>query len=346
MKHLFRTRSRVVTPSAAKRQRQESRVKSLRALAGVLILCQILLWITFIGYDRTRQAVWQAAALQIVPLIILYLLWKKRDFDKSPFLLLPLVFCLLWDSCFAHFALSGFISQLIPHFPPWVGAAAPSVFVFLTVYWAGMRGVSDGAWLLRGAVGLLFIFGTVFLRASDRADRLFPLLGKGIPSTLSAALHGSGCVWGVSLLFALPRQESSKKALSFALIPFFLGLVWALWYGFIRPWEAGDSMAVAEKMMGLARHASSVTLYEMAGLLWMVLLPLSLCGSAACGLVFVKRAFPKTPRFLPILLFCALPAALVLLLPGQTLSVLETLFPYRWVLSAASGLLAMGGRKR
>lgn len=346
MKHPFRTRTGVHTPAAAQSQRERSLTDAQRALGGLMLFAQMLLWVTFFGYDRARQAVWQAALMELLPLLLLYFVWRRRDEGRHPLFLWPLLFCLLVDTALSLLALSGLIGQLIPHYPAWVGVLAPCGFAFLTVEWSGLRGTGYGAWLLRGLMLVFFIFGTVFLRASNRGDRLFPLLGRGMENTLRCALHGTGSVWGVALLFALPKGTDPKHAARFTFVPWALGVIWALWYGFIRPWGEGDEMAVAEKLMGLARHAGSVTLYEMAGLLWMTLLPLSMTGSAACVQAIVRRTYPRVPRFVPVLLVLAIPAAALLADASRCMAVLETLLPLRTAASLLTGLMLMqkGGR--
>lgn len=336
---MFQTHTRVTDRAAQKRQRETGSAAALKAVASAQLFTQLLLWITFFGYDRTQQTVWQAV-LMIVPVwIALYLVWKNGGNNRwSP---LGLLLCLQLDACLALFALSGFIGQLIPQYPPWVGVIIPTAACFAIALTAQVRGVGYGTavfkWLLMG----LFLISTVFLRASNRADRLWPILGDGLGPTALAALSGAGSVWGCALLFALPEEHPPQKTLRWALTPWVLGLMWALWFGFVRPWAAGDALAVAEKMMGLARHAMSVVTYELAGVMWMLLLPLSLCGCAASAEVLASRAFPKLPRLLP-LIFSLLPSCIMLFFwPGEALAILETLLPWRAVMALACGLIGL-----
>lgn len=336
---MFQTHTRVTDRAAQKKQRETGSAAALKAVASAQLFTQLLLWITFFGYDRAQQTVWQAV-LMIAPVwIALYLVWKNAG--DSRWTALPLLLCLQLDSCLVLFAVSGFIGQLIPQYPPWVGVLIPTAACFAIVLTARVRGVGYGTavfkWLLMG----LFLFSTVFLRASNRADRLWPLLGDGLGSTALAALSGAGSVWACALIFALPKSHTPKKNLRWVLMPWALGLVWALWFGFVRPWAAGDSLAVAEKIMGLARHAMSVVTYELAGVLWMLLLPLSLCGCAASAELLASRAFPKLPRMIPLAL-ALLPSCVVLLIwPGEALAVLETLLPWRAVIALLCGLIGL-----
>ncbi len=333
---MFQTRTRVHTQAAQQQERQAGYCAALRAMAAVQLGAQLLLWITFFGYDRVQQTVWQSALMTGPVMAALYLLWKNAAPNRwAALALLP---CLQLDACLALLALSGLIAQAIPQYPAWVGAVVPCAACVLTVLRAGTRGVGYGAklfqWLLLG----LFVLSTVFLRASDRADRLWPILGSGLGPTALAALAGVGSVWGTALLFALPQEgQPPQKALRWALIPWVLGCVWALWFGFVRPWAAGDALAVAEKMMGLARHAMSVMLYELAGVLWLLLLPLALCGCAVSTELLMRRAWPRLPRPFPAVV-ALLPSCLMLLCDaGQALRVLETLLPYRAPVALACG---------
>ena len=333
---MFQTRTRIITPQAQKQQRAAGYASALKAVAAVLTGAQLLLWITFFGYDRAQQTVWQSALMLFPAWLILYLVWKKAR--PNCWAGLGLILCLQLDACLALLALSGFISQLIPHDPTWVGVVVPPVVCFLIVLTSGIRGTAYGTGLLKWLLMGLLVLATVFLRASSRADRLWPILGNGIASTALTALAGAGSVWGTALIFALPKEDPAKKNLRWALVPWLLGCVWALWFGFVRPWAAGDALAIAEKMMGLARHAMSVVIYELTGVMWMLLLPLALCGCAASTEVLALRALPKIPRAVPIAL-ALLPSLLaVLFWPDKTLAVLETLLPYRALVSLVCGI--------
>lgn len=344
------TRTRIHSQDAARAQVRQGKASALRAMAAVQMGAQGILWITFFAYDRAQQAAWQAALLQLVPLLAVWLLWRygaqavrSRAGRWISLLLLP---CLIADAALSLFALSGMIAQLIPQYPGWISVAIPAAACLITAQCARVDGVSGGMQLLKGWLIFLFILGTVFLRASTRSDRLWPLLGDGWLNTASAALHGAGSLWGAALLFALPGERGKKSAVFWAAVPWALTVIWALWHGFLRPWAAGDAIAVAEKMMGLARHASSVVLYEIAGLMWMFLLPLSITGGMAAAEVIVCRALPGCPRVLPSLAV-ALPAAAALLCwPAQTAALLEAALPWRAAVALIAGAaLAILARK-
>lgn len=344
------TRTRIHSRQAAKRQQEREWASALRAMAAVQMAAQGLLWITFYAYDRAQQAAWQAALLQLFPLAAFWLLWRfgARAMNSRAGRYVPLVLvpCLVADAALSLLALSGMIAQLIPLYPAWISVAAPSAVCVITVLCARLRGVSYGAQLLKGWLLLLFVFGTMFLRASTRSDRLWPLLGSGIANTALTALHGAGSLWGAALWFALPSSQEQKTSAPWAVVPWALMCIWALWHGFLRPWASGDDVAIAEKMMGLARHASSVVLYEMAGLLWMFLLPLSLMAALASCERLVCRSFPQCPRWIPVILGMLLPCIALIVWPSECAALLETLLPYRAALCLAGGIaLAVMSRK-
>jgi len=324
--------------SAGDRQKQirKSRVQAQRTLVCVMTGYQLLLWVAFFGYDQSGQAVWQSVLMLMVPGAAAYLLWKNSVAALSSkagrYVPLALILCLLVDAAFLVFSLGGFISQLMPQYPFYVGYAVPCAFAFFTVWLSRAQGVENGAFTLKGLLVILFVFATVFLRASNRADRLWPILGKGILRQLKTALSGAGCLWGAALLFVLPK-EKGKKAAKFMIVPWLCGSIWALWHGFVRPWSEGDAIAVAEKLMGLARYAHSVTLYEIAGLMWMAGIPLCLCGCVSISETLVTRAFPRCPRVLAAALFLLLPLAANLFWNEKILMVLETLLPWRMAVS-------------
>lgn len=309
------------------------------ASAAVQMLAQGLLFLTFLGYDHAAQATWQAAALWLVPLWGLWALWQKAAggmaLRKGRWVALLLLPCLWVDIAFALYAFSGFIAQIIPQYLPWVTVLAPMTLCAFAALWAKPRGVRYGSLVFKGLLVGLFVCGTLFLRASSRSDRLWPIFAKGWKVTGQTALMGAGSFWGAALYTLGPRAK--KRGFFWALLPWAMCFLWALWYGFLRPWAVGDVLPVAEKLMGLARHASGVIVYELAGLMWLLLLPLAITGALSSAEALLQSAWPKSPRWIALLL-PALPAsALMLFWPGQALALLERTLPWRAVVSAAAG---------
>lgn len=347
MQSLFKqTRTKIHSPSAQRRERERGLLSASRTAAAIQLGTQLLLWIFFYGYDQTKQTVWQAALMLFLPLLALWLVWKNAAADHSSarWWMLPLTLCLMLDAVFLIAALSGFIGQLVPAYPAWAVAVFPVLLCWLTALCARPRGVKYGAAVLAVPLVALLIFGTVFLRASTRADRMWPILGDGLLSTAKSALTGAGAVWGVSLLFVHPN---AKKTAAWAFVPWGLGLLCALWFGFLNPWLPGDDLAIAEKMMGLARHAHSVILYEMSGILWMLLIPAALIACFSTSGEIISRAFPRLPLWAALLPAVILPTACKLIWPDELFLILQTLLPWRFAISMLCGLgLMLGSRRR
>jgi len=349
----FQTRTAVHTPGAARQQARDGRASAMRLTASAQILAQLLLWVTFYGYDRALQTIWQAALMLAVPFAALWFLWRQGEqaveSRAGAYWALPLMLCLLSDAALMLYVLCGYIDALIPEYAYPVGAVAVAAVCWLTLLLSRRDGVAYGTKVLRIPFILLFLLGTVVLRTSSRADRLWPILGQGFFNTAMAALPGCGAVWGCALLFLLPgksAQPSPLRRSGYAFVPWVMGVLWALWYGFMRPWARGDALDVGERLMGLARHADSVINYQLAGLMWLVLLPVALTGCALGGEIILCRAVPKCPRALAGGAVIGLALALVLIWPAQLPSVLEMVLPWRTAVSVvcAVGMWAAGGR--
>lgn len=331
---------------------QEAHAAALRAAAAVQLGLQLLLWVTFGGYDHAVQAVWQAALVLLLPLLLLFGVWRQaqQGLEKGRWLALLLLPCLWLDAALLLYAICGLVDAIIPEYPYLTGALAAAAVCWLTLVRAREEGVAYGVSALKVPLIVLFLLGTVLLNASRRADRLWPLLGQGVANTAMTALRGTGGLWGTALLFVLPGKNTEKPSLrtaGWAVIPWMAGAVWALWHGFLRPWAIGDALSAGQRLMGLARHASGVWSYQLAGLLWLVAIPASLCANALSGEVLLRRAMPRCPRAV-LTLVTLLPGLLaVALLPSRLPSLLSLLMPWRGLISLLAGLLIwFAGRRR
>jgi len=303
LEKITRTRTKVHSASEEKAERERGHASALRTAAAVQVSMQLFLWVSFGGYDRAVQTVWQSAILLAVPLAGLWLVWRKAaaglETKMGRYLPLVLLPCLLCDAALLLYALTGLIDSFIPEYPFAVGAAAVAAVCWITLWLSRENGVGYGISALKYVLLLFFLLGTVLLNSSKRADRLWPLMGQGFGNVLHTALLGSGAVWGAALLFVLPGQtEDSVKTSVWAAIPWVLGAVWALWHGFLRPWSPGDALSAGERVMGLARHASGVINYQLAGLMWLAGGPAALCANALCSETIIRRAAPRCPRSL------------------------------------------------
>jgi len=350
MQSLFKqTRTRIHSPSARRRERDHGLAVSGRAMAAIQLGTQLILWIFFFGYDLASQAVWQAALMLLVPVLAVWLIWKYAavDHPSARWWMLPLLFCLILDAVFLITVLGGFISQLVPNYPAWITTLLPASVCFAAALRARPRGVKYGSAVLAAPLIILLVFGTIFLRASTRADRLWPIWGDGFLATARSALHGSGAAWGTALLFFVPRTEKVKlKTAGWAIVPWVLCVICALWFGFLNPWSPGDNLPVAEKMMGLARHAHSVILYEMSGVMWMLLIPTALTGCFSTGGQLIIRAFPRLPDWLALVWLPVLALSAALIWPKSIFGILSAALPWRLAVSLACGVILLIVKRR
>lgn len=339
MQSLFRrTETRIHSTAEEQMQKKKGWADAGRIMACLQLGTQLLLWIFFDGYDRSAQTVWQAVLMLALPLTALWAVWRSADISlrAARWFLLPLVLCLAADAATMLSVMKGFLHQLAPSYPAWTGAAAAAAFAYLTALCARARGVRYGVKVLAVPLTVLLLAGTVLMRASKRADWLWPILGDGLLSTAKNALPGCGAVWGAALLFILPDKNRGGKTAGWLALPWALCVLCALWLGFLRPWAPGDELPAAEKMMGLARHAHSVLMYEMVGVMWMLLVPSSLIACLCTGGELLRRAFPQLGPWLSLLPVISVAAAAVFVPNGPAL--VGMALPWRWPVSLLCGL--------
>ena len=142
-------------------------------------------------------------------------------------------------------------------------------------------------------------------------------------------------------------ERTAGRAARWTALPWLMCVIWALWYAMVRPWRSGDALDVGERLMGLARHSHSPLLYECSGLLWMLLLPLALTGSAVSGEKLLRSAAPRVPRSIAALIPLLPGTVAALVWPDDLLGALGWALPWRALLSAAAGgaLWALSARK-
>ncbi len=355
-KRARQTRTPVQGMQSEAKSRKHGIYAAYRTLGAIEITAQLLLWITLFCYDQTAHASWQAVVLLLVPTALLWALWQagRRGIHAraGAFAGLVLVPCLVLDAAFLINTLTALMIELIPSYSRPLHVLLSAGLCFLTVCVSRENGVAYGA----GKMGIwflgLFLLGSVFLSADANPGRLWPIWGQGIGKTAVTALSGMGSVWGVALLFFLPlennrslqkaargiRIRDRKTLLGWTLLPWVLGLVWALWFGMTHPWRSGDALSIGERLVGMARHSTSILLCELNNVMWLLLLIFSLAGAAMSGEKLVRNAAPKIPRSA---------ASAAVLLPGTLCTLIwpEWLFdaltvalPYRVALSAAAAL--------
>lgn len=341
---LRQTRTSVHDESERQRQERGSLLNACRLSGSVQIAAQLLVWVPIFAYDRSEQTVWQAALMLLIPLLLLFFVWKKGagavGTRAGAWWTLPLVLCLMLDAALLLRVLAGYIGRLIPEYPYGLTVLAPLAACYVSVLLTRKNGASYGMWTLKWAFVFLFLTSTLLQGADGNAVRLWPLLGQGLGQTALTALMGCGGVWGVALLFLTPDGQGEKQGhppALYAAIPLVMGVIWSLWFALTRPWRPGDGLVIGERLMGIARHSSSTVLYELTGLWWMLLLPCALIGGLTAAERLLRAVWPRLPRSLAALI-PVLPA--VILCVGwrdEMLSWLAVALPLRAAVSLISG---------
>lgn len=345
-----RTHTQTTTESAAVQQRRQGLRSALGLSAAVQMGAQMLLWVTFYGYDALRQTVWIGAMTQLLPLAVLWCLWRwarpALPTAAGRMACLPLALCAMADGALLLCALSGYLRHLIPEYPFWVSVAAPAALCLLAMWLSGENGTMYGCQVLGFWLIPLFLLSTLALGKAAQPARLQPLLGPGVSALGLGALGGWGCSWGVCAMHPAGQERIRRRELLWPLAPFAALMLWALWYAMVRPWAAGDGLSSGAKLTALARHAQSMTLYELSALLWMLLLPLACVGCLRFGQGLMQKALPGWPRALWPLVLLA-PGIVGLSLMGDGfLSLLGRVLPYRSLMSLGCGIAVCIIRKR
>lgn len=367
-KHARQTRTPVHGMSSEKRRRSQGVAAAYQTLGAIQITTQLMLWSTLFCYEQTVQTTWQAVFMQLVPIALLWAIWRSgqaalqtRSGAFAALLLLP---CLLLDTALLLHVLTGLMTKLVPHYSRVAHVCVAAALCFFTAALGRENGVAYGAGSVRVWLLCLFVLGTVLLNADANPERLWPLWGQGIGKTSVTALSGMGSVWGVALLFLLPLGKAAmadsalrkkrfgmqSSTVLWSLLPWALGLVWALCLGMTHPWRPGDGLSIGQQLVAMARKSSSILLCELSNVMWLLLLIISLAGCVMSGEKLLRNAVLKIPRSI---------AAAALLLPGVLCTVFwpEWLFaaltaalPYRMAFSAVAGvamvLIAKRGRKQ
>lgn len=334
----MRTRTQVHTPSAAQEQRDRGLAAAIGVMAALQLGCQMLLWVTFYGYSQLNQTVWLAALALLAPLMGLWLLWKGGQPALSTragrLCCLPLLLCLWLDMALLLCAMAGYIDHLIPEYPYWIGVVLPALACLLTVGLSGQNGVPYGCQVLCLLILPLFLLSTVLLGAPANQSRLYPIWGAGAGTIGLGALGGCGCLWGVGQGFLTRTKQKSPL---WVLLPFGALFLWALWYGMVRPWSPGDNLATGAKLTALNRNSPNVFVFELSGILWTLLLPLSCAGCLYTGRRIVAGVWPQWPGTTAPLALAVSAAAVVCLRQDRLLVDLASLLPWRALVSAICG---------
>ncbi len=355
LRRSFQTRSQVHDRADAAQRRAHSLRVACRVMAGVQILVQLLLWYVLWLYPQLLQSAWQGVLAQLLPALATWGLWSAIP-ARAPspmalrlrLLLLP---CAVVDSAALLETLSMLCQWQLPSWPSYGVALGLFLFVYLITALSGAHGAAYGVNQIRILLLLLF-FGMLVPRAQPDVNRLWPLWGGGFPALLQGALGGVGGVWGVALLFALPKSAASPEGdrrsttLAWAFLPVLLAALWALGSCLGADWQFSAGLPPKEKMILLTWQGTDLLSLQATTVAWLMLLAASLVGNAASAVTLLEEAV-RLPRFLSAFLYL-LPALVFAFLPEEkTLGLLELLLPYRLALSLGAGAaILLAERKR
>lgn len=347
LRRSLQTRSTVHDSSDAAHRRVQSARVAYRVMAAIQILVQALLWYILWLYPQLLRNAWQGILLQLLPALATWGLWSAIPARAcSPTALrlrLLLVPCAMVDGSALLVTLSMLCQLQLPAWPSHGVALGLFFFLYLITLLSGVHGAAYGVNQIRVLLLVLF-FGMLLPNGAPDVNRLWPLWGDGFSPLLKASLGGVGSVWGIALLFALPRdalsphvQDRRSTTLAWGFLPVLLVALWALWTCLAGDWQFSAGLLPKERMIVLTWHGSDLLSFQATTAAWLALLSASLVGNAASAVSLVREALPRLPKFLstalyllPALFFCFLP-------PESALGLLALLLPYRLALCLGVG---------
>ncbi len=345
------TRTTIHDASTEDRKRIQSVRIAYRVMVCVQIITQLLLWVVFWLYADISRTSWEAMALQLLPALATWMIWSAIP-RRTPSLLslrlrLLLLPCALIDCCVLLSALSLFCQLQLSSWPSPAVSLGLTIFVFFAVSFGGKHGVAFGINQIRTLILLLFC-GILLLRLEPDANNLWPFFGEGPGVMMRAALAGAGGVWGIALLFALPRdatpalpQEKRSSTLAWALLPVVMVCLWTFWLCLCGNWQSDNPLLPKEKMIVLAWRGSDLLMFQLATVSWLLMFIASVVGNTASAVHLLDEAIPRCPRRLVTGLYLLLPLAFTFFPEKQALDVLQLLLPYRMVLALGTGLVTL-----
>lgn len=190
--------------------------RTVATLCACMAAAQTALQAALSGVDAAGRALWQAAALQAVPLLALYALWRWVMRRAAPLLArriggarrfallgapaLLLLPCLWLDGGVLLLSLTALSRQtLSPQLPRLAAGGLAALFALVSAVLGARRGVPCTAMLLRRLLPAALVACTALAGLGASVNSLFPLGGYGLPATARATLELSGCVWTVGL---------------------------------------------------------------------------------------------------------------------------------------------------
>lgn len=326
-----------------------------RRMASLLLAAQLLLWLMLHGDSPEAQTLWQSALL-LAPVglgvwAISGLAWSKQT-NRRPWEMLLLWLCLFGDGILLLHSLIAVLHRMMPSYPAGILRTVIPALLLGGVLLGRENGTAYGIGLWRWMLPLFLLPALWQSLTANGFDRLYPLLGSGLPHTLKLASGGLGAVWPAALLFALPPRMQpgmggGKRGLSHALVPTAGLCLCGLALCCAAPWLAGGGSGPGELILQLGRSCT-IPAAGLYALFWMLLLMLGFCGVLHSGRRLAAQVFPKAKGWLAVLI-TALPAlAVVWLFPEEQPPWLAGMLPWRLGLWAAAALwgLVQGRREK
>ncbi len=376
LRRAAQTRTDADTEARLAESRREGTLRAYRTAVSIMTAAQLLLWVCA-GYHRAGQGLWQAALLLIPAGALLWAVsrwcwggnaagmtggdagWSGSARDASrpgyraggagtPWELVLLLPCLLLDGLVLLHTLQSLLHQLMPSYPPGIlRVVIPAVLVFSALM--GKRnGVAYGSYLWRWLLCGLLVWVCLQGLRNSGTERLFPLLGRGIPETLLTALTGLGGLWAVPLLFLLPdghpapprlKEGRPSSVLAYVLIPCVLCVLAALMLCCVAPWRGDDPVPTGLRLL-LPGRTGSMILSGLNALFWLALLMLGFAITLMCSQKICLRLLPGLKSALPPLLAGVLAAGSLWLWPEGLPVAVTGLLPWRSLLWAAAAVFA------
>lgn len=330
-------------------------VKAWRSALSVLNTAQLLLWAALTGAAPGAGTLWQAALLLVPAGLLVHTisgrLWGQRDAHR-PFELLLLLPPLLLDGAVLLHALLSLLHRLMPSYPAWLLRIVIPLLLVAGTLLGRQQGAAFGTCLWRHIPALLCAVLVWQVIAVRGTDRLFPLLGEGIPVTLGLALNGLGAVWCLSLQTAVPpacatdmrflsgdqavtsalppAYKKTRSTLRSALLPPVLLAGYALCLCCAAPWTVTGGQPLGARLLWPGRSTGSVTISALGALMWMLLCMLGFPMVLSSARQIMGRVFPGMKGTALVPPVAALPALLLCFLsPEELPGLVEMLLPLR-----------------
>jgi hypothetical protein len=326
-----------------------------RRMASLLLAAQLLLWLMLTADGPGAQTLWQSAALLVPAALgagaVSRLAWGGQTLRRRWELLL-LWLCLTGDGILLLHSLIAVLHRMMPSYPGWILRTVIPVMLIAGVLLGRKNGAAYGIGLWRWMLPLFLLPALWQSLTANGFDRLYPLLGHGLPHTVGLASGGLGAVWPAALLFTLPPpmpsgMEKGKRGLGYTLVPMAGLCLCGLALCCAAPWLAGGGSGPGELILRLGRSCT-IPAAGLYALFWMLLLMLGFCGVLHSGRRLAAQVFPGLKGWITVWITALPPLAAVWCFPEELPPWLTGLMPWRLLLWGAAAVwgLVQGRRKR